>query len=302
MNNKILSSSLSPFNKNLCKNKVALVTGGGTGIGFEIAYQLGKHGCEIVIMGRRQKYLDDALRKIHKAGISAISHSGDVRKVEDVQEAVNKAVYYFGSLDILVNSAAGNFLAPAEDLTPNGFKTVMDIDALGVYTCSWVAHKELKKSGNGLIINISATLHYGARWYQAHASAAKASIDSLTRSLALEWGMYGIRVVGIAPGATADTPGFTKLIGGVNNKRVENWLNKYVSLKRIGTKFELAMTALFISWNEYITGETIVVDGGSWFYNPPDIPLEKVKEISNCVEKKSRDMKGNTSELPSSKL
>jgi NAD(P)-dependent dehydrogenase (short-subunit alcohol dehydrogenase family) len=114
--------------------------------------------------------------------------------------------------------------------------------------------------------------------------------------------MYGIRVIGIAPGATADTPGFTKLIGGMNNRGVRKWLDKYVAIGRMGTKFELAMTAIFIVWNGYINGETIVVDGGSWFYSQPDIPLEKVKQIAKRIEKKSREMKGQTSELMQSKL
>merc|ERR1712066_875148 len=117
-----------------------------------------------------------------------------------------------GSLDILINCAAGNFLAPAEQLSPNGFKTVMDIDTLGVFNMSRVAFEHLKASRfGGVITNITATLHYTATWYQSAPVAAKAAIDALTRNLALEWGDYGIRVNTVAPGPIADTPGFRKL-------------------------------------------------------------------------------------------
>ena len=197
-----------------------------------------------------------------------------------------------------MNSAAGNFLATAEDLTPKGFKTVMDIDTVGVYTCAWAAHEALKASGRGVIINISATLHYGASWYQVHASAAKAAIDSVTRSLALEWGTYGIRIAGVAPGPIAGTPGLTKLSGGMDEATMEEFIGQGVPIGRMGTKFEIAMTALFIVWNGYITGDTFVVDGGEWLFKRPNIPRDMVKEIAKGVEKQSRAMKASeTSKL-----
>ena len=278
----------SPFQPDLVKGRVALVTGGGSGIGFEIAMQLGLHGASLVLMGRRQQFLDDAVAELRAAGIAATASRGDVRKVEDVQRAVGTAVERFGSLDTLVNSAAGNFLAASEDLTPKGFGTVMDIDALGVYTCSWAAREALQASGRGVVINISATLHYGATWYQVHASAAKAAIDSVTRTLALEWGELGIRVAGIAPGPIADTPGLTKLSGGIDTALLEAHVAEGVPVGRMGTKTEIAMTALFILWNGYITRDVVVVDGGNWLWKPPGMPREMIKQISKAVEGKSR--------------
>eukprot|EP00128_Syssomonas_multiformis_P009586 Colp12_sorted_trinity150504_noHs@12599 len=184
----------SPFKADLLCGYTALVTGGGSGIGYEIALQLGQHGAKIVIMGRRTKVLDLAVDSLRKNGVDATSVQGDVRKEEDAQAAVQLAVEKYGSLDILVNSAAGNFLCPADNLSTKGYKTVMDIDAVGVFNMSRAAHKELKQSRRGsVIINISATLHYGATWYQVHASSAKAAIDSITRTLGLEWGQDGIR-------------------------------------------------------------------------------------------------------------
>jgi peroxisomal 2,4-dienoyl-CoA reductase len=127
------------------------------------------------------------------------------------QQAVDFVGQRFGRLDILVNGAAGNFLAQAKEISPKGFATVMAIDTLGTFNMSRAAHELLakKSSDDSIVINISATLHYGATYWQAHASAAKAAVDSLTRSLALEWGDDKIRVVGIAPGPIANTPGTT---------------------------------------------------------------------------------------------
>ncbi|KAK1587953.1 hypothetical protein Q3G72_018624 [Acer saccharum] len=143
-------------------------------------------------MGRRKQVLDSALQSL---GIKAVGFVGDVRKQEDAKRVQESTFKHFGRLDILVNAAAGNFLVSAEDLSPNGFKTVMDIDSIGTFTMCYEALKYLKKGGpgrgsssDGTILNISATLHYTASWYQIHVSAAKAAIDSITRNLALEWG------------------------------------------------------------------------------------------------------------------
>lgn len=135
-----------------------------------------------------------------KEGITAIGCQGDVRKIDDCARWVTTCVETYGSLNIVVNCAAGNFLATAEELSSGGFRSVMEIDALGTFNMSRAAHSALSKAKNASIINISATLHYGASWWQVHASAAKAAVDSITRTLAMEWGSAGIRVNGVAPG------------------------------------------------------------------------------------------------------
>lgn len=167
----------------------------------------GLHGAKIAISGRRQAVLDSACQSLRSDGITAIGLQGDVREAEACERWVAEATQQLGGLDILVNCAAGNFLATAEQLTQKGFKTVMDIDAVGTFTMSRAAFKALAASSSPAVINISATLQYGATWYQVHASAAKAAVDSITRSLALEWGEYGIRVNGIAPGPIEGTAG-----------------------------------------------------------------------------------------------
>lgn len=283
---------------------MALITGGATGIGFEIAFQLAKHGASIALMSRRKHVLDAATSTLQNAGFQAVGFQGDVRKKEDASQVVELTIQRFGRLDILVNNAAGNFLVAAEDLSPNGFRTVLDIDSVGTFTMCHAALQHLKAGGtgkgpteSGLILNISATLHYSAQWYQIHVSAAKAAVDSLTRSLALEWGVdYGIRVNGIAPGPIKDTTGMDKLAPD------EAGLSDGYSIKKSqwGEKWDIAMAAVFLASDaaRHINGATVPVDGGNWLNKPRVIPKETIRAISRDVEKRSR----STSKSPQSKL
>ncbi|XP_073058812.1 peroxisomal 2,4-dienoyl-CoA reductase [(3E)-enoyl-CoA-producing]-like [Primulina eburnea] len=295
----------SPFRADVLIGKVALLTGGGSGIGFEISAQFGKHGASIAIMGRRKNVLDDAVSVLQSLGIPAIGLVGDVRKQEDAQRVVEATVKHFGKLDILVNAAAGNFLVSAEDLSPNGFKTVMDIDSVGTFTMCHEALKYLKKGGpgrssehGGFILNISATLHYTAAWYQLHVSAAKAAIDALTRNLALEWGTdYDIRVNGIAPGPIGDTTGMSKLVPPEMNSKARD----YMPLYKVGEKWDIAMAAVYLASDagKYINGTTMPVDGGLWLSKPRHLSKDAVKQLSRTVEKRSR---ATPAGLPTSKL
>ncbi|XP_072966368.1 peroxisomal 2,4-dienoyl-CoA reductase [(3E)-enoyl-CoA-producing]-like [Typha angustifolia] len=293
----------SPFKHDILKGKVALITGGGSGIGFEISTQFGRHGAAAAIMGRRRQVLDAAVAALREEGIRAIGLEGDVRKQADASRVLEATINHFGKLDILVNGAAGNFLASPEDLSPNGFRTVMDIDSVGTYTMCHEALKYLKKGGpgkcpykGGLILNISATLHYTASWYQIHVASAKAAVDSITRSLALEWGTdYDIRVNGIAPGPIEGTPGMRKLVPDEMTSRTR----EYMPLYKLGEKWDIAMAALYLASDagKYVNGTTMVVDGGLWLSRPRHIPKEEVQKLSRVVEKKLK-----TSGLPSSKL
>lgn len=290
--------SKSPFRSDCLAGKVALVTGGGSGICFEVTKQLLKHGATgAVICGRREAFLQRAAALLERETGKRCSYKVcDVRNPKMCQEAVDFAVQTFGRLDILVNGAAGNFLAEARALKPKGFATVMGIDALGTFNMAHAAYPALAKSGDATVINISATLQCPATHWQAHASAAKAAVDSLTRSLALEWGCDGIRVVGIAPGPIADTPGMTKLAPGVTAGEVNAMVAEGIPLGRLGQAYEIGHAAVYLSSAKYVSGDVLIVDGAEWLYKPPMVPKDLVVEMSRRVEQKSR------AQAPRSKL
>src|SRR5919112_3971190 len=165
----------------------------------------------VALVTRRIETLEPAAEVIRAAGGEALPFAADVRGYEDVERAVAATVEKFGKLDIVVNGAAGNFLCKPEELSPNGFGTVVDIDLKGTFNVCRAAFAELKKRG-GSILNISATLHYVGTPLQLHVSAAKAGVDALTQNLAVEWGRYGIRTNAIAPGPIEDTEGMKRLL------------------------------------------------------------------------------------------
>src|SRR5207302_7307635 len=168
------------------------------------------HGCDVAITSRKQEHLDPTAGELRGCGVRAIARAADVRSPEAVGEMMAAVVGELGRLDILVNGAAGNFICLAENLSPNGFGTVVDIDLKGTFNVSRAALPHLKARG-GSVVNISATLPYLGTMGQAHAAAAKAGVDSLTRTLAVEWGPHGIRVNGIAPGPIDGTEGVRRL-------------------------------------------------------------------------------------------
>ncbi|KAL6068397.1 Peroxisomal 2,4-dienoyl-CoA reductase [(3E)-enoyl-CoA-producing] [Balamuthia mandrillaris] len=285
-------ASQSPFKGDVLRGQVALITGGATGIGFGITRALGLHGAKVAITGRRAEKLAEAVESLKKDGIEALGLAGDVRKPDEVESVVKRVVETFGKLSIVVNCAAGNFLCPAEELSYNAFKTVVDIDLNGSFNVSRACFPALKKSGNGCIINISATLHYGATQWQLHPSAAKAGVDALTRGLGVEWGRFGIRVNGIAPGPVQGTEGLERL--SAMAFKDPSWTANVASaipVGRMGTVEDIGLTAVFLaspaaSW---ITGHTMVVDGGSWLYAEPRVSREQLTQITALL--KSRPAK-----------
>eukprot|EP00927_Polykrikos_kofoidii_P039867 TRINITY_DN34173_c0_g1_i1.p1 TRINITY_DN34173_c0_g1~~TRINITY_DN34173_c0_g1_i1.p1 ORF type:complete len:298 (-),score=52.30 TRINITY_DN34173_c0_g1_i1:263-1156(-) len=292
-----LGTSISYFRPDVLAGRVGLITGGGTGIGFEVARQFGLHGAKgVVLFGRRQAFLDEAVKLLADEGIKAVAVAGDVRKPEDCSRAVTCTIDAFGSLDILVNAAAGNFLAASEQLSPNAFKTVMDIDTMGVFNMTRCAFEPLRTSTfGGVVTSITATLHFTATWWQTAPIAAKAAIEAMTRNLALEWGDFGIRLNTLAPGPVSDTPGLQKLSGGMESKM--KWDN--IPIKRPGTKEEMASACIYFCLNQCITGHCMVVDGGEWFGKTPFLPREAVLRTSRGIEQGSRSLgpRGEQSKL-----
>ena len=249
------------FSHDLLAGKAALVTGGGTGICRGIALALAAHGCDVAITSRKVDHLEPTAREIESLGRRSVALPADVRDPLAIEEVVTGAAAKLGRLDVLVNGAAGNFLCLAEDLSPNAFASVIDIDLKGTFHATKAALPHLKKS-RGVVLNISATLQYLGTPTQVHASAAKAGIDALTRGLAVEWGGYGIRVNGIAPGPIAETEGVRRLMVGPAKHRVE----QKTPLGRLGAIEDVSNAALFLcsSAASHITGVTLVVDGGLW--------------------------------------
>jgi peroxisomal 2,4-dienoyl-CoA reductase len=249
------------FAEKILSGRVALVTGGGTGITGGVARALAEHGARVTLVSRRLEHLEPAAEKINAGGGEAFAVAADVRQPEEVESAIRQTVERFGHLDILVNGAAGNFLCAPEELSPNGFGTVVDIDLKGTFNVCRAGFAELKKNG-GLILNISATLHYGGTPYQLHVSAAKAGVDALTRNLAVEWGRHGIRVNAIAPGPIEDTEGMSRLVP----EQVKEKLKRRIPLGRFGRIRDVEQAAVFLCSDaaSFINGAVLVVDGGQW--------------------------------------
>lgn len=250
----------SVFRGDLLTGKAALVTGGGSGIGAGLAKRLAEQGAKVLLVGRTQEKLDTVAAAIAEAGGTAKTFACDVRQYPAVEQAVKFAVEAFDGLDIVVNSAAGNFLAPASALSANGFRSVIDIDLCGTFNVSRAAFEALSKS-RGTVVNITATQATVPTPLQCHAGAAKAGIEKLTRDLALEWGRFGIRVNAIAPGPIEDTEGMARLAPG----DAESSLKKRIPLGRWGSIFEIAeaLTYLVSPAGAYVTGATLLVDGGT---------------------------------------
>ncbi len=254
---------MSIFRDDILAGRVALVTGGGSGICKGITEKLMAHGCKAAIVSRTQEKLDAAAAELQeKTGGECLAVAADVREPAAVEAAIDATLERFGRLDIVVNGAAGNFLAPAAGLSAKGYRTVMDIDAVGTYTVCRAAFDKALKANGGQIINISATLHYTGVPFQTHAGAAKAAIDAMTRHLAVEWGPLGIRVNCIAPGPIDDTEGMTRLMP----KGMRDKMEKSVPLQRFGRSDEIGDAAVFLASDaaSYITGSVLVVDGGAW--------------------------------------
>lgn len=269
--------SSSPFKNDILKSKVAVITGGGSGICYGIAEIFGKHGAKVIILGRRKNVLEESCSKLEKQGIEADFFQCDVRDFKNCTDVAQKIVDKHGQIDCLVNGAAGNFLCSMEDLSPNAYSTVVQIDLIGTFHMTKACLNHLKKSSSPLVINISARLE--GTPFQSHAASAKAGVDALTKNWAIEWYDYGIRVNGIAPGPIENTTGMSKLSpGGKEMKGME--------IPRWGKIEEIAYTALFLTTKvaDYINGEVIVVDGGCSLLNRLFVP----KVVYEQIRKKSK--------------
>lgn len=248
------------FQPNLLLGKVAVITGGGSGINLGIAERFAQHGAKLAIIGRNQEKLDAAVITLSSHGQKALGISADVREYSALDAAMQKVRAELGEIDVLICGAAGNFPARADQMSANAFKSVIDIDVLGTFHTCRSAYVHLKKPGAS-VINISAGQAFTPQAYQAHVCAAKAGVDMITRTLAIEWGPLGVRVNSIVPGPIEDTEGMKRL---APNEEVRSKLTESLPLRRYGTKKDIASLALFLASEEssYITGSVMLCDGG----------------------------------------
>jgi 2,4-dienoyl-CoA reductase [(3E)-enoyl-CoA-producing], peroxisomal len=250
----------SVFAADVLEGQVALVTGGATGIGKEICRVLGAHGARVTLASRKKENLEATVEELKAEGVDAAFGVCDVRDADAVRAVVDSVVTDRGRLDIVINDAAGNFPAPMSKISPNGFKAVVDIDLLGTYNVTRCAFDAWLEDHGGSIVNISAPFQQKGVVFQSHVAAAKAGVDSLTRTCAVEWGPYGIRVNAIAPGSIGGTEGVRRFAEAVTDgdDRPKNPLGLQ------GHGSDIAYLALFLCspMARFISGQVIAVDGG----------------------------------------
>jgi len=250
----------SVFREHLLRGKAAFITGGGSGINLRIAERLAEHGAGVALLGRTQEKLDRAAESIRAAGGKALAVAGDVRDYAALQGALARVREEFGEIDILVCGAAGNFPAAAVGMSANGFKAVVDIDLLGTFNTCRAAYEYLRKPGAS-VVSISATHAFTPIPMQSHVCAAKAGVDMLSKTLAMEWAEAGVRVNVIAPGPVDETEGMRRL---APTPEIREKVRAGVPLRRFASKDEIADLALFLCSEaaSYITGAVYVCDGG----------------------------------------
>ncbi len=241
--------------------KTVLVSGGTNGINLGIAESFAKAGANLFVFSRDPEKVENAVRRLRDLGANAEGCSCDVRDYEAVEAAVKMCVALYGELDVVVSGAAGNFPCLAKDLSSNGFRAVMEIDLLGTHHVMHAIYPVLRKPGAS-VINISSPHAHTALIGQSHVCAAKAGIDQITRTLALEWGAEGIRINSVLPGPIEGSGGMEKLFP---SKELLDAKLKSVPLRRLGRAEEIGNLCLFISsdMGSYITGAAIPCDGGN---------------------------------------
>jgi NAD(P)-dependent dehydrogenase (short-subunit alcohol dehydrogenase family) len=254
------------------EGKVAIVTGGGSGMGRAMALEFSRLGAAVVVAGRRPEPLEETIAQIEDDGGAGHAKPTDVRDPEQVDALVADAVKRFGRVDVLVNNAAGNFVVRAEDLSPNGWRAVVGIVLDGGFLCARAAARQMIEQGQGgAVLSVLASYAWTGGPGTVHSASAKAGLLAMTRTLAVEWAGHGIRVNCISPGPT-DTEGAGQALWPTPEDRAR--VAATVPLGRLATVQEIAWwsTALCSSYAGYITGEVLTIDGGQWLERESYLP------------------------------
>lgn len=269
------------FDKNLLKEKNIVVTGGGTGLGKSMASKFLDLGANLVLTSRKENVINETAKELRKGRKKVIPIVCDVRESDQVESMINQTVSELGSVDILLNNAAGNFISPTENLSSNAFKTVVDIVLNGTFHCTQAAGKVMRKNKSGVILNIVTSYAWTGSGYVVPSACAKAGVLAMTRSLAVEWAKYGIRTIAIAPGPFPTKGAWSRL--APPGMGIEKKMKAQIPLKRFGEHEELANLATFLVSDEasYINGEVVTIDGGEWLQGAGEFnQLEKIPKAA----------------------
>jgi len=267
------------YKEDLLKGKVAIVTGGGTGLGKSMAERFSQLGATVIICSRKLEILEQTAKEISDQTVNQVeAYQLDVRNALDIEKLIAKIDQKYGKIDILVNNAAGNFISPTERLSHKAFDTVVDIVLRGTYYFTLAIGKYwIEKQFPGNILNIVTTYASTGSGYVVPSSISKAGVLNLTRSLAAEWGKYRIRMNAIAPGPFPTKGAWERLFP--DPKMAEKLINR-IPLKRTGEHHELTNLAVYLvsEGSGYITGEVVTIDGGEWLSGAGEFNfLESVK-------------------------
>lgn len=277
------------------KGKTIVITGGGTGLGKAMGIYFLKLGANLVITSRKQEVLQKTADEMEeKTGGKVLAVACDVREIEQVENVLAKTLERFGSVDVLLNNAAGNFISPTERLSANAFSSIIDIVLKGTVNCTLTFGKHwIKEKQAATVLNIITTYAFTGSAYVVPSACAKGGVLALTRSLAVEWGKYGIRTNAIAPGPFPTKGAWERLLPGDLAKKFD--FKNRVPLKRVGDHQELANLAAFLvsDFSGYINGEVITIDGGEWLQGAGQMnSLEAIPgEMWDMLEQMTRSAK-----------
>lgn len=282
--------------ENALKGKTIVVTGGGTGLGKAMATYFSELGANLVLTSRKLDVLEETATQITaKTGNPTHAVACDVRDIAQVESLLAQSLEKFGSVDMLVNNAAGNFISPTERLSANAFSSVIDIVLKGTVNCTLTFGKDwIAKKQKASVLNIVTTYASTGSGFVVPSAIAKSGVLTMMRSLAVEWGKYGIRHNAIAPGPFPTKGAWDRLLPGELLEKFD--FKNRVPLKRVGDHQELANLAAFLlsDYAGFINGDVVTIDGGEWlqgageFNNMEAIPPQMWDDIENSIRKSNK--------------